>query len=165
MVYKWRAGFHVKADAGLVKREIDELGSFFKPADVVKLAKNKNKELHKCFEWDDKKAGNLYREHQARNIIASIVFEEKDENEEKIYQIRSFENMVGDNDERIYTPIRMALGSESNRAKVIAQILKAIDILRYKLKGYEYLIGNVDKIDMRLQETADEVEHLNVLEM
>lgn len=55
---------------------------------VLEFAKtNKNSELYKCFEWDDKIAGEKYRLNQASNIISSISFiiEEEPIKKQKIY--------------------------------------------------------------------------------
>jgi hypothetical protein len=45
-----------------------------KAEDVIKFAQNKNNPLHKCFEWDDKKASHEYRLWQARKLIVSVQF-------------------------------------------------------------------------------------------
>ena len=43
------------------------------PADVVAFARSENTVLHSRFEWDDSKAGELYRLEQARKIIRVVV--------------------------------------------------------------------------------------------
>jgi len=44
-----------------------------RPKDIVDYAANKKTALHKCFEWDDKKAGHEYRLWQARELISVYV--------------------------------------------------------------------------------------------
>jgi hypothetical protein len=48
------------------------------PELVVKAAKSETNPLHKCFEWDDKKAGIAYRLKQAGNIIRCVVVTKQD---------------------------------------------------------------------------------------
>ena len=43
------------------------------PESVVAVAEDRNSPLHKCFTWDDKKAGHLYRIWQARCLIRIAV--------------------------------------------------------------------------------------------
>jgi hypothetical protein len=42
---------------------------------VLNEAKNKKSSLNKCFEWDDSRAGHLYRLIQARTLIRSVKIE------------------------------------------------------------------------------------------
>ena len=65
-VASWRSGLGVfKADAQKVADEIRSIGEEVSPVQIVAKARNKDTELHKCFEWDDTKVRNrilgLYR--------------------------------------------------------------------------------------------------------
>lgn len=42
------------------------------PSAVVDDARSEDSPLHELFEWDDSAAAERFREHQARNIIASV---------------------------------------------------------------------------------------------
>lgn len=52
------------------------------PKTVVEEARPKDAALHPAFEWRDKIAGELYREHQARNLIRTVVVEVPDRPDE-----------------------------------------------------------------------------------
>lgn len=78
-IYKWRgggrAGFNgVPAQA--VGEELDRLevrpGEFHKTVDVLDAARHPDSALHGVFEWDDDKAGELYRLTQCRAMLRSI---------------------------------------------------------------------------------------------
>jgi hypothetical protein len=48
------------------------------PEALVKVARSRSCPLHKYFEWDDRKAAQKYRLHQARQILRAIVIESND---------------------------------------------------------------------------------------
>lgn len=76
-----------KADANKVYQEIGD--DQITPEQVLEKAKDENTELHKCFEWDDTKAAEKYRLHQARQIIQYLVYtpETIEHTPQRIYQI------------------------------------------------------------------------------
>lgn len=109
---KWRTPGLFKADAGKVREEITQLSDRkdfegVKPQEIVQYAElNPSSELHKCFEWDDSKAANLWRVKQAGDIIRNIV----------VY--------VEDNEEGILVPIRPIMYSaETNTYKPIVHMI------------------------------------------
>ena len=48
------------------------------PEAIVKEAKVESNPLHKCFEWDNAKAGKAYRLKQAGNLIRCVVITKQD---------------------------------------------------------------------------------------
>jgi len=63
-----------KADAQKVSEELREIGEEFTPQDIVDAAEDETTELHKCFEWDNNKAAEKYRLHQAVILTSQLVF-------------------------------------------------------------------------------------------
>ena len=59
------------------------------PKAVLEEAKSVSHPLHKCFEWDDKKAGKAYRLTQASKIIRCVVVTKQDSSG-KIMPVRAF---------------------------------------------------------------------------
>lgn len=53
-------------------REIEDRNGVLTPEAVVKAAKPKDHPLHDRFEWDDRRAGQKHRLHQARQMIRVI---------------------------------------------------------------------------------------------
>lgn len=83
LVASWKPGFGLfKADAQKVADEIMEIGDEVKPEQILEKARDKNTELHKCFEWDDSIAAEKYRLHQARTVVCQLVFKEIEEKED-----------------------------------------------------------------------------------
>ena len=68
---EWKVKGIFKADAQKVYEEIGDVN--VTPEEVLKKAKNKKSELHKCFEWDNDIAAERYRLQQARQIIQLLV--------------------------------------------------------------------------------------------
>lgn len=96
MKYCWSATSY-EADANKVGKELERIESKeeLTRESVLKFAKNKKSELHKCFEWDDSIAGEKYRLHQATNILTSIsiVYEEEPKRTTRMYvNIKNTEN-------------------------------------------------------------------------
>lgn len=77
---KWKVNLYGDADAQKVYEEIGEETTT--PEQVLEKAKNPKSELHKCFEWDDKKAAYKYRLQQARTVMCNLVFVSNDETDE-----------------------------------------------------------------------------------
>lgn len=85
----WRV-YKFKANADLVADEIKSLGDEIKPDMIVQYAKdNPDSEIHKCMTWDDTKAAEKWRLHEARMIVRSLVITIETE-ERKEQPIRMF---------------------------------------------------------------------------
>lgn len=98
---RWKVNLYGNADAQKVYEEIGEETTT--PEEILEKAKDPNSELHKCFEWDDKKAAYKYRLQQARTIMCNLVFVSRDEKDE----VRTFYNLTFEKAE--YHPTTMIL--------------------------------------------------------
>ena len=75
MVYSWKEGTRYKTDpniAGAVCAKM-ELAGTLTASNLVEASRPKDAPLHKEFEWNNTKAAEEWRKHQARNIIHSLV--------------------------------------------------------------------------------------------
>lgn len=117
MKVTWKScasNFH-KADAQKCFEEMG--GTDITPEKVLKIAKDENTELHKCFEWDDSVAAEKYRLSQARQLITFLIIkpEKKEEPPIRVFQISS--------EKQVYQPIRVFVENKDeykillNRAK------------------------------------------------
>lgn len=112
--FSWKSSVFGNANAQLVGEELEELekSTEITNKSVLDYAKNhKKSEIYKCFDWDDKVAGEKWRLTQANQIIGSISFviEEEPVKKQKIYysvksdkeENRKFKNIVDilDNDD------------------------------------------------------------------
>lgn len=98
MKYCWKA-YNFNADADKVGAELETIGSIgeLTKESIVEFAKNKKSELHKCFEWDDKIAGEKFRLHQANLVLVNlsiVVNEETQETTRMFVNIQSEEKKV-----------------------------------------------------------------------
>ena len=87
---KWKHPEFAKGtDAQQIYREIGDTA--ISAEEIVEKAKDENTELHKYFEWDNERAGALYRLEQARHLIANLVFvtESEDEAPVRVFHISS----------------------------------------------------------------------------
>lgn len=98
---RWKVNLYGDADAQKVYEEIGEENTT--PEEILEKAKDPDSELHKCFEWDDKKAAYKYRLQQARSIMCNLVFVSNEEEDE----VRTFYNLTFEKAE--YHPTKLIL--------------------------------------------------------
>ena len=80
---KWKHPQYANGtDAEKIYQEIGE--KTLTAEEIVEKAQDENTELHGYFEWDDSKAGALYRLQQARHLLCNLVFVTESEQEEPI---------------------------------------------------------------------------------
>ena len=73
----------------LYKRNKKELT----PQVVVDDAKHPESPLHPCFEWNNRKAADKFRLHQARHIINCVVIERQSQEDEEPIEYKAFINI------------------------------------------------------------------------
>jgi len=159
MIFEWKQGRFGKADPQKVGDELMAIG-YRDAASVVKAAKNSKRELHKCFEWDNTKAGEQYRLAQARLVLRMIVtVEESPEGSEPEKQVyRAFESVRfsdvhGKPDKAMtYIPTQEALSDPELRVQVMGRLESTIGEAEATAKAYEYLVPSFGKVRERLQE-------------
>ena len=77
-IIKWSLKDIFKADAQKCYEEIQEIGEEIKPEQVLDKARDKDSELHKCFDWDDSSAAEKFRLYQARNVLNHLIVIKRD---------------------------------------------------------------------------------------
>jgi hypothetical protein len=74
--YTWSEGSRFPVQAQVAGEALEDIrerhGDGLKPAVVVEESRPDVAPLHCCFEWQDEKAAELYREDQARRVIRSV---------------------------------------------------------------------------------------------
>lgn len=75
MVYQWKSGARIRADAQLAGEMCMKLADEGRltAKDLLDESRPVDAPLHDEFEWDDSLAAESWREHQARNIINSLL--------------------------------------------------------------------------------------------
>ena len=145
IVAKWREGFGLYSgvDAQKVAEELQQLDEGFTPVDIVNAARDSSTELHKCFEWDDSKAAELYRIKQAVNIVGHLVIEQPTKTKEHP-EIRVYykpEKSSG------YVETRKIVRDEDTYSNLLAQAMRELRIFKAKYKCLEELREIMDLID------------------
>lgn len=140
MEVKWKVDLF-NADAEKVYKELGE--EKITPEEVVERAKDPDSELHKCFEWDDKKAAYKYRLQQARNIMCNLIFVSDDEKDE----VRTFYNLTFEKSE--YHPTKLILQKPDEYKSLLEKAKNELYAFQKKysiLKELSYLFEEIDKL-------------------
>lgn len=101
--------------------------------EIVAKARNENTELHKFFEWDDTKAGELYRLQQARHLLCNLVFVTETEEEEPI---RVFHIST---EHKKYKPTKLILQQPDEYAHLLAKAKQELYAFQRKYKALSEL--------------------------
>ena len=91
--YIWADHTQVAVDPNVAGRQLEKLAAKGEvtATTVLRAARRPSSPLHPAFEWDDQRAGELYRLGQARYIVRSIRVIEEDggEPERVFYHVRT----------------------------------------------------------------------------
>ena len=153
MVYQWKSGAHMKADAQKVGEELEQIEHRDAATVVAVARKHKKSELHKCFTWDDTEAAEEYRLEQARRVCRFIVTDVdvvgEDGKESKTVKIRVYESVQLQTDEdddddetrqpMVYMPTLQALKNDDFRNQILTGLYRTICEAERTAETYEYL--------------------------
>lgn len=147
--YEWkpRPGHSFKGDAQVIGEHIEELidqrHGRLTPDDIVEDARNPLSPLHPSFEWDDAAAAVEQRRNTARSLMQSIVVV-RIEDQEVENPIRAFVNVISDEKQHYYTPIRVAMNDLTLREQLKQQAWRELQSWR---KKYEDILEFAQVID------------------
>lgn len=141
MIYQWKS-YQYPVDAqivGAIFEQIEEEQGGVTPASVVETARPFNSELHTCFEWDDAKAGEKWRETQASQMIRCLVIKNPVHESDPDSTIRAFVNITSQDDKRFYVQTMSALSDGDYRHQVFRQALNELQAFQRKYKELQEL--------------------------
>ncbi len=141
--YYARAGAPFKKEKAQIYGErLEEISSKNKgkitPTLVIDDAKNIKSPFHDYFEWNNDKASEQYRLHQARSLINHVV--EVVVIEGKPSKQRSFFAVTNGNSQKVYVTIKKAVTTPNYRIQILNQLittLKNATNLMELFKSYE----------------------------
>lgn len=144
-VYRWKNGSRVKASAqaaGEACEALERAGNLT-PAALVDASRPEDAPLHGCFEWNDAKAAERYRESQAAYIIRSVEVEIVGSCE----PTRAFVSVevVGEEseyrrvEEREYRRVEAVLSDPSSRGELLRMARRDMEAFRRKYADLEEL--------------------------
>lgn len=140
MVYKWKCDYY-SVDANVVGKaleEIEEENGEITARLVVDRATPEESELHSLFTWDNNKAADEWRLHEARRVIAAVAVVYEDEEKSENHTIRAFAN-VGARNKASFIPMAKALSDEESRSVVLQHALAELQAFKAKYSGLKEL--------------------------
>ncbi len=163
MVYKWKNDFAINTknvNPEKVYKEIKSIKGDITPGEIVKKAKVKSNELHKCFTWDIKKAAEGFWNLQAKNILGSLIVIDKNESDTITHQIRAFENIKNKDGNRVYINTNTILSNKELLENLFKDIMDSIWHLENKLRVYEEISEKAATIKGKLESLRNEIAEM-----
>lgn len=151
MAYRWgQRAYSVSADvAGRVMEDLEN-GPGLTAKNLVDVSRPEDAPLHSVFEWNDSTAAELYRENQARRLIASIEIVREDvpevEVEEKPVMIRAFHALRTEETEG-YEHIQHIMSDEEKRNRLLELAKRDMNIFKEKYKELKELSKVFESMD------------------
>lgn len=148
MIYKWKAGSHIKASATAAGEVFEELERTvgLTPANLVEASKPKSAPLHGAFEWNNTKAAEKYREYQAGHLIRCIAIVHEQEEAEPV-TIRAYHPTA----DGVYENISVIVNDEEKMEALLQRALRELGWFKAKYESLSQLTPVMDAIDEVLE--------------
>lgn len=147
MATRWAIDNQYKGNAEKCAAEIASLGDAVTAKDVVAFAQDPTTELHKCFEWDNEKAAEKWREHTARNIIRALVYDHSDEETQETVSFRIFSR---DSENKVYKQTLRMVTVENEYARLLEDAMRELEVFRRKYSQLVELESIIEEINIIL---------------
>lgn len=141
---QWKSGSRYSADAQKVAEEIYSIGESATTAQILDKARDEGSELHKCFEWDDTRAAERWRLHQARNLVCNLVIREETPSEKPIPEVRLFFKLDEDSG---YKATTLIMQNKDEYQKLLQNALKELTAFQRKYRSLSELENVFDAIE------------------
>jgi len=155
--YVWTKGSRIDVDAQAVGDRLAELqrdnGQRVTARMVVDAARPEDSPLHPCFEWDNVRAGELYRESQARYVLRSIkVVQERNEDgpTRTVHAFINLEEQVGDDVQRAYVPIARVMSDAELFTKACEQAARELHAFSERYAQFDQLVQIAREAEARV---------------
>lgn len=142
MVYSFKSGSHIKADAQAAGEMCEKLAAEGRltARDLVEENRPESAPLHNEFEWNNDVAAESWREHQARHIIGCLVIKA-----EKKEPVRAFFNIQ--RSEPTYSHIESILQSRDEAESLLRTALAELTAFERKYAMLKELTAVFEAID------------------
>ena len=154
MVYKWKAGAHINADAQVAGELCDRLDKEKRltAENLLDECRPEGAPLHDVFEWDDRIAGEKYRTQQAAHVIRCVItVPDKKQEDEKPKQKPAFllisSHSKNDPKKGTYVSTDTALSNPDHRQTVLRNALRELIAFKKKYYMLTELAGVFKEID------------------
>lgn len=145
MIYEWKIPGIYGVDAQTAGEELNriyEQNGRLEPAKIVDESRSETAPLHSCFEWDNDKAAEKYREVQAANIVRAIVTV-VDKDDGTADTARAFVTVETKN----YEPLEVVCSCATKREILLQKALGELNSFRKKYKTLTEIKPVLDAID------------------
>ena len=154
MIYKWKVGAHIKADAQVAGELCDRLDKDGRltPKNLLDECRPEGAPLHEVFEWDDGVAAEKYREGQASHIIRCVItVPERKPEDEKPKQKPAFilvsSHKSNDPKKSTYVNTDAALSNADYRQVILKNALRELIAFKNKYARLNELANVFKEID------------------
>jgi len=145
--HSWQKGTSFRCDAGEAAAALEEIrsatGGRLAPGDIVDAAKSPAHVLHGDFEWDNKKAGRLYRIVQAKHILRSIMVRPAESPQHVVRQFYPVKRapIAGEpvSKAMVYSGMEAILADPDQRADLLNRALKELIAVQKKFRALQEL--------------------------
>lgn len=145
MVYEWKYRMKVPAQkAGQEIERIEKKYGAVTPETVLEESRKESAVLHPLFEWDDEKAAEKYRLHQAGVIICNLRV--ATEGKEEAPAVRAFVN-VSEEKKGTFMSVMKALEMKQTREVVLRRALMELREFEQKYKDLQELADVIAAIE------------------
>jgi hypothetical protein len=156
MIYKWSIDkYNIDAEkAGKELERIEKKHNGMNAKKVVDESRDEKAILHKCFEWNNEKAAEGYREVQAKEIIRHLIVveivEDKNKQKEEV-ETRAFVSVKSDemNRKKKYVSLGNAMSDEYYKQQLIMQAISELQSFKQKYKDlimFKEIFEAIEKI-------------------
>lgn len=131
MVYEWKSGTRIKANAqesGELFEQLSATEEGLTAETLLEANKPETAPLHNEYEWNDSKAAHEWRLHQSRHFINSIAIKVIATNDEEA-AVRAF-HIVTESSK--YEPITAIIKEKSKREALLANALSELNSFKRK---------------------------------
>ena len=148
-IIKWSVPGIFKADAKKCHDEILSIGNDVQPEQVLDKAKDKNAELHKCFDWDDSSAAEKYRLIQARSVINHLIVVTQEDDEAENTEPVQFRVWMKNETEKGsgYKQTIVMVKDDDEYRKLLDQAYSELRVFKQKYKCLSELSEIIELID------------------
>lgn len=162
MIYKWRNGAHIKADAqvaGTVCSKLEKEGRLT-PKNLLNESRPVDAPLHNVFEWDDGIAAEKYRTEQAAHIIRCVITIPDKKNDEVPQPKPAFvlvsSHASDDPKKATYRDVKAALNDPVDKQTVLKNALRELDAFQRKYS----MLSELASVFNEIKQLKEKVQHM-----
>lgn len=150
MIYEWGSRRH-RVDAQVVGETVERLadanGGVCPPAALVDDARPDTSPIHELFEWDDHRAAESHRRHQARRVINVLVVTDTDRDDTQRPAFIHVKTLDPDGLREGYQQFHDVVADDGLRDQAIAEALRYLNGFRRRYNHLTALGPVFDAID------------------